>query len=124
MKKLGPFYERVLNPIHPGPAFGTEKLDKLKERALCFLYYCKNVKNIVDLSLAWFNNTNLYTVYLEYLKEQRKLKPSSFKPYNCCYLPNLRMPLFQDLPCINVNARIKYCGDASSVLMDVIHINL
>ena len=87
-----------------------QTLKKLKERALSILDYCKNVKNIVDLSLALFNNTNLYTGYLEYLKEQRKLKPSSFKPYNC-YLPNLRMPLFQDLPCINVNARIKYCGD-------------
>ena len=86
MKKLGPFYERVLNPIHPGPAFGTETLDKLKERALCFLYYCKNVKNTVDLSLAPPYNTNFYKDCLEYLKEQRKLKPSSFKPHNCCFL--------------------------------------
>ena len=70
--------------------------------------------NALDIrSLALFNNTNLYTVYLEHFKEQRKLKPSSFKPYNCCCLPNLRMPLFQDLPCINVNARIKHCGDAN-----------
>ena len=86
-----------------------QALDKLKERALCFIYYCKNVKNIVNLSLALFNNTNFHIDFLEYPKEQRKLKPSSFKPNNC-YLPNLRMSLFQDLPCINVNARIKYCG--------------
>ena len=63
----------------------VQTLDKLKERALCFIYYCKNVKNIVDLSLALFNNTNFYIDCLEYPEEQPKHKPSSFKPYNCCF---------------------------------------
>ena len=88
-----------------------QELNKLKERALCILGYCKNVKNIVDLSSALFTNTNLCTGYLEYPKQQRKLKPSSFKTYNCCYFPNLRISLFQDLPCIKVNSGLKYCGD-------------
>ena len=48
----------------------VQTLDKLKERALCFIYYCKNVKNIVDLSLALFNNTNFYIDCLEYPEEQ------------------------------------------------------
>ncbi len=77
MKQLLKFYERPLNPQRCGPPFAQATLDKLKERAMCYFYYCKNLRNIVDLKLSLFSDTKLYTDYLEYLKEQRKLKPST-----------------------------------------------
>ncbi len=71
------FYQRTLNPNRQGPAFAKATLDKMKERAMCFLFYCKNDRKIEQLSLDLFNNIQLFTEYLEHLKDVRKLKPST-----------------------------------------------
>ena len=46
LKDLRKFYERLLNPLQSTAPFATATLEKLRERTLCFLHYCKNVKNI------------------------------------------------------------------------------
>lgn len=37
MKQLRTFYERLLNPLRRGAAHAPATLNKIKERALCFL---------------------------------------------------------------------------------------
>ena len=77
VNELVNFYQRTLNPNRHGPAFASATIDKMKERAMCFLFYCKNNKKIEQLSLDLFNNIQLFTEYLEYLRDERKLKPST-----------------------------------------------
>ena len=77
LKDLRKFYERPLNPLRSAAPFATATLEKLRERTLCFLHYCKNVKNITELRLSVFSNSTLYTDYLEHLRDTRKLKPST-----------------------------------------------
>ena len=77
LSTLVSFYTRTLNPNRQGPAFAKATIDKMKERAMCFLFYCKNNKKTEQLSLDLFNNIELFTEYLEHLKDERKLKPST-----------------------------------------------
>ena len=77
LKDLRRFYERPLNPLRSTAPFATATLEKLRERTLCFIHYCKNVKNITELRLSLFSNSSLYTDYLEHLRDSRKLKPST-----------------------------------------------
>ena len=47
------------------------------ERVMSFMFYCVHLKNIALLTLALFNDIELYTSYIEYLKGTRKLIPST-----------------------------------------------
>ena len=49
LKDLRKFYERPLNLLRSTAPFATATLEKSRERTLCFLHYCKNVKNISEL---------------------------------------------------------------------------
>ena len=66
-----------VNPNQQGRAFAKATVDKMKERAMCFLFYCKNNTKIEELSLGLFNKIQLFTEYLEHLKDVRKLKAST-----------------------------------------------
>ena len=44
IKRPRTFYERLLNPLHPGAALAPATLDKLKERALCFFTTARMLK--------------------------------------------------------------------------------
>lgn len=77
VKNLRSFYRKDLNPNRRGSKLSTVTIEKLTERVMCFMFYCKNIESRTDLSLTLFNNVELYTRYLEYLKDTRKLKPST-----------------------------------------------
>ncbi|XP_028394270.1 uncharacterized protein LOC114545159 [Dendronephthya gigantea] len=77
VKDLRHFYLKALNHHRAGPPFSKTTVDKMVERAMSFMYFCLNVKNIAMLTLDLFNNIELYTSYVEYLKGTRNLKPST-----------------------------------------------
>ena len=101
MKELRKFYERTLNPHRRGPPFAKATLDKLKERTLCFLFYCKNVKNIMNLSLSLLSDTNIYTDYLEYLRDERKLKPTTLVAHIIVAINVVKFNISQNSPSIS-----------------------
>ena len=63
LSTLVSFYTRTLNPNRQGPAFAKAMIDKMKERAMCFLFYCKNNKKTEQLSLDLFNNRVIYRIF-------------------------------------------------------------
>jgi hypothetical protein len=77
LNELVHFYQPTLNPSRLGPALAKAMFDKIRERVMCFLFYCKNDRKIEQLLLDHFNNVELFTKYLEHLKDARKLKPST-----------------------------------------------
>ena len=101
MKELRKFYERTLNPNRRGPPFAKATLDKLKERVLCFFFYCKNVKNMIDLSLSLFSDTNIYTDYLEFLKEERMLKPTTLVAHIIVAINVVKFNISQSSPSLS-----------------------
>lgn len=77
VRSLRNYYEKDLNPTRSGPPLSKCSIDKLVERLMSFMFYCQNIEKMSNLSLSLFNDTNLYTKYLQYLKDVRKLKPST-----------------------------------------------
>lgn len=77
VRSLRKYYEKDLNPTRSGPPLSKASLDKLVERLMGFMFYCQNIEKMPNLSLSLFNDTNLYTKYLEYLRDVRKLRPST-----------------------------------------------
>lgn len=77
IKSLRRYYETVLNPARPSPPFSKITTDKMIERLMGFMFYCRNVEQTKNLSLSLFSDANLYTKYIKYITEVRKLKPST-----------------------------------------------
>ena len=49
LKDLRKFHERPLNPLRSTAPFAKATLEKLREQTLCFIHFCKNIKNITEL---------------------------------------------------------------------------
>lgn len=71
------FYTRPINPKRQATNFSLSTTDKMLERILCFLYFCKNHRNIVQLTLSLYNDVTLFSKYVTYLRNVRKLMPST-----------------------------------------------
>lgn len=77
MKQLERFYRTDLNPARDGVPFSTSTMDKTRERCRCFLFYVKAIHPERNLSLSLCNDTELVVEYVRFLRENRKLKPST-----------------------------------------------
>ena len=77
MKELERFYRADLNPKRDGVPFSESTMEKTRERCRCFLYYVRAVHPDRELSLTLCNDTDLVYEYVCFLREKRKLKPST-----------------------------------------------
>ena len=78
LKDLRTFYIRALNPLRRANPFSVGTVDKMVERILGFMHFCMTIKQLTtDISLSLFNDVHLFTSYIEYLRDDRKLMPST-----------------------------------------------
>ena len=78
VKNLIKFYRKPLNPNRDGMPLATSTIEKMDERCRCFLYYVRYVhKSEKQLTLRLCNDTDLVLEYITFLKDNRKLKPST-----------------------------------------------
>ncbi|WP_317582637.1 hypothetical protein, partial [Streptococcus pyogenes] len=77
LKQLARFYRTDINPARDGVPFSATTMEKTNERCRCFLYYVKVVHPEKKLSLSLCNDTDLVVEYVNFLKDKRKLKPST-----------------------------------------------
>lgn len=78
VKNLIAFYRKPLNPNRDGMPLATSTIEKMDERCRCFLYYVRYVhKSEKQLTLRLCNDTDLVLEYITFLKDNRKLKPST-----------------------------------------------
>ena len=77
IQSLKEFCTKPLNPLACGRSMSNGTANKLIERLLSFMFFCSKVKNKSDLSLSLFNDSELFTSFIEYLRDVRKLKPST-----------------------------------------------
>ena len=77
MKELERFYRTDLNPARDGVPLSTSTMEKTRERCRCFFFYVKASHPDRELSLSLCNDTDLVVEYIVFLRDKRKLKPST-----------------------------------------------
>ena len=81
VNSLRQFYTKPLNPSRTVEPFAICTVNKLIERLMGFMFFCLRMKNISNLSLKLVSDVSLFTSFIEHLRDERKLMPSTLSNY-------------------------------------------
>ena len=86
------FYSDELNCNREGTALQNNTIDKMLERTSVFLWFLKNVKNLVP-ALTHCSNPELVQEFVQFMMDKRGVKPITCSRYISALINVLKVPL-------------------------------
>lgn len=86
------FYSDELNCNREGTALQNNTIDKMLERTSAFLWFLKNVKNLVP-ALTHCSNPELVQEFVQFMMDKRGVKPITCSRYISALINVLKVPL-------------------------------